>query len=105
MKTRKRPGRREGPLDPVFRHSLRECWLILCVLGVCLVWAVAYSWQRGYQIPAEPLEMTLGMPRWVFWGIVVPWGVATVFSVVFGLWGVADQPLGEDEPQQNGRAG
>ena len=86
---------------PVFRHSLRECWLILCVLVVCLVWTVGYSWHQGYDVPTEPLETTLGIPSWVFWGVLAPWGLATVLSVVFGLFWIVDEPLGENDEQHD----
>ncbi len=89
----------DGQLDPVFRHSVRECWLILCILAVCLLWTVGYSWCEGYRPPSEPLDMTLGIPSWVFWGVLAPWGLATILSVAFGLFWVVDEPLGEEDEE------
>ena len=86
-------------LDPVYRHSLRECWLILLTWGLCLLWTIGYSWQQGYRVPGGPLQLVLGMPRWVFWGVLLPWILATAFSIAFGLFGVVDEPLGEDKPE------
>ena len=99
---RPRSDFRDARLDPVFRHSLRECWLILCVLVVCLVWTVGYSWRHGYHVSSEPLETTLGIPSWVFWGVLAPWGLATVLSVVFGLFWIVDEPLGEENEEHDG---
>jgi hypothetical protein len=92
-------GIHDDQLDPVYRNSLRECRLILFVLGACLLWTVGYSWYHGYRSPSEPLKLTLGIPSWVFWGVLVPWGVATALSVAFGLFWMVDEPLGEENEE------
>jgi hypothetical protein len=36
------------------------------------------------------------MPAWVFWGVVLPWGVCLLFSVWFCFGYIADDDLGRD---------
>ncbi len=90
--------------DPTFLHTRREAWLILAAWLVCLVWTVGYSAVAGYGSPTEEIPITLGMPSWVFWGVLVPWGTATVFSVWFGLFYMADDDLGETDDGEGGYA-
>ena len=99
----------EGPkrdqLDPVYRHSLREFWLIMCVWATCLVWTVGYCWSNGYDVEADTIRFVLGVPSWAFWGILVPWALATTFSVIYGLFIFVEEPLGEGEKEPDGMSG
>ena len=88
------------PFDPVFLNARREAWLILMAWAVCLIWTVGYSAVAGYGVPSEEVSIVLGMPGWVFWGVLVPWIAATLFSVWFGLSYIADDDLGADEDDE-----
>lgn len=77
--------------DPTFLHARKEAWLILLAWAVSLIWTVGYSTFAGFE--ATELTLVWGMPSWVFWGVVFPWGAATVFSVWFGLYYMADDEL------------
>ena len=44
------------------------------------------------------LEFVLGFPSWVFWGIVVPWGVCTVIACWLSFAFIRDEPLEEAAP-------
>jgi len=81
--------------DPVFVHSRREAIVIFCVWLACLCWAVPYCHLNGYTADFDPHELTLiwGMPSWVFWGILLPWMLATLFSIVFCLFVMRDDDL------------
>ena len=83
--------------DPVFRHARREAIVILLLWVVMLCWAVPYCYLNGYLHgeAAGPVETVLGMPRWVFWGIVVPWLVADVFTIWFCFGYMVDDDLGD----------
>jgi hypothetical protein len=98
------------PLDPVYVHARREAWIILAFFGVCLAWTVGYC-ARFAHTPADPqaaVPTVLGVPSWVFWGVALPWLLAGVFSIVFALWGIADDDLGQEadthEPPAGGEA-
>ena len=38
----------------------------------------------------------LWFPDWVFWGIVVPWVICVLVSVVFAFRIMGDEPLGDE---------
>ncbi len=76
-----------------YRQSRRELVTILVVWLVFCVWVVGYCSAFGYRRGPWQLETVLGMPSWVVWGIAVPWVVATLYTVVFGLRVMKDQPL------------
>ena len=86
--------------DPVFLNARREAWLILIAWAVCLIWTVGYSAVAGYGVPLEEVSIILGMPSWVFWGVLTPWIAATIFSVWFGLSYIADDALGASEDDE-----
>ncbi len=107
------------PADPRVRllhNARREARLVLGIWAVFLVWVVGFSYLRGYQHPpdgllarlhlasprgAENFAMTGGLPDWVFWGIALPWLLATAITVVFGFKILRDDDLGaerEEEP-------
>jgi hypothetical protein len=78
------------------RQCSREALTVAAVWCVGLVWVVGSILMFGYvpeaERPAEP-ELILGMPSWVFWGLVVPWVV-----LIFVTWGFARFVLKDDEP-------
>ena len=95
------------PYDTVFLNSRREAIIIFCVWAAGLFWAVPFCYFHGYIDDYDPqtFTTTLGVPTWLFWGIVVPWLVADVFTTWFCLCymkdddlGQAADELGSDEP-------
>ena len=83
--------------DPVFLNSRREALIILTAWATCLVWAVGYCQFAGYETPEGPVPKTMGIPSWVFFGVLVPWVLASTFSIVFSLKFMKDHDLGEGE--------
>lgn len=83
-------------LDPVFINSKREAWIILGLWGLMLLWAVPYCYVNGFQAGLDPeeVELTFGLPSWVFWGIAFPWLVADVFTIWFCLFYMKEDDLG-----------
>ena len=77
--------------DPVLESSRREAlftvgvWISACVYTVGYAWAFAYRPEQGGPV--------LGMPGWVFWGIVTPWLVCTLVTCWFALRGMRDEEL------------
>ena len=98
------PDSTRTPFDPVFVNARREAWWILVAWAVCLIWTVGYCALWGYNVPPNEIRMILGMPGWVFWGVLVPWIAATLFSVWFGLVYIADDDLGERDEGEGGHA-
>jgi hypothetical protein len=65
------------------------------------IYCCAYSYFFGYLRPDHPLgpqdvQPILGIPSWVFWGVLAPWAVCAVFTFWFAGWSMADDDLGAD---------
>jgi len=74
-----------GTYLPSFVRARKEALWILLSFAVCLVWTIGYSALTGYEIDTENLKLILGFPSWVFWGVAIPWIVATLFSIWFAM--------------------
>jgi len=98
-----------SPAALTYRHALREARIVLCVWFLALVWTVGYCYLHGYRhdadcwlvqngiaetVPAALSQTRFGMPMWVCWGIFAPAVCCTVFTFLFGLFGMPDDPLG-----------
>jgi hypothetical protein len=89
----------DDEFDPIFIHSRREAIFIFFVWAACLLWAVPYCYTYGYpaageEFNPENLVTIIGMPSWVFYGVVLPWLVAIVFSTWFCFFYMEDDDLG-----------
>jgi hypothetical protein len=84
--------------DPVLKSARREALIVFATWIVALTYTIGYSARFGYGRKLEDLHFILGFPDWVFWGIVVPWGVCVVFSWFFASVLMTDEDLGEDPP-------
>ncbi len=82
--------------DPVLKSARREA-IVVFVTWVCaLTYTVTYCYLNGYGRPAEDLKFVLGIPDWVFWGIVAPWAVCFVLAYWFSHRFMRDEDLGEE---------
>lgn len=91
----------DSQLDPVFLHAVHEGRIILAVWGVCLAWSLGICSQMAYRTPGAQVSITLGVPSWVFWGIVFPWVVVSLFSVWFSLFYMKNDDLGPNTDDQS----
>ena len=79
----------------VLRSSRREAlfvavmWVLFCAI------TVGVSALLGYRKDAVP-QLILGMPAWVFWGVITPWMVCTLITVWYAFFGIRDEDLGEE---------
>ena len=80
----------------VFRNSRREAIVIFSTWVVALLWAVPYCYFNGYgqAVDPETFSTTLGIPSWLFGGILLPWVVADVFTTWFSFAYMKDDDLG-----------
>jgi len=81
--------------DPLVKHARREAVLALSLWLMALIYTLTYCHFYGYDRPIEGMTFVLWFPDWVFWGIVVPWGVCIVLSGVFAYAIMGDDTLGE----------
>src|SRR5262249_17532464 len=100
----------DPPPNPLF-SARREALVTGLAYLAALLWTVPYCYLRGYQHPpgswvvewglAAPrgradLDLILGVPDWVAVGILLPWGVATVFTLWFAAFFMKDEDLGPE---------
>ena len=91
--------------DPVLVHARREGIIITAVWLVSTVYCCAYCYLYGYNRPGQALgpedvHPTFGMPSWVFWGIMVPWGFCALFTFWFTGFYMSDDDLGKDHTDE-----
>lgn len=84
--------------DPLLRSARREALVTAALSLAALVYTIAYAAWFGYGRSAESLTFVLGVPDWVFWGVLVPWGVYVAISWWFSYWFVEDDVLERAEP-------
>jgi fatty acid desaturase len=93
--------------DPVFLNSRREAWAIFMTWFVVMIWAVPVCYLMGYEpdIDSSNVSMIMGIPTWVFWGIVLPWLVADVVTGWFCFKFMKNDDLGtaDDEHSDAGQ--
>jgi hypothetical protein len=92
-----------------FRNSLGEFRFVSVCWFCAFLWTLSFCYLRGYQHPAdswlvqiglaEPrtsgnFRLVLGMPDWIVWGIMLPWIICSVITVLYGLYGMKDDDLG-----------
>ncbi len=87
--------------DPVLKNARREAIVIGLVWLASTVYSCTYCYAFGYIRADRPLGVqdihpVFGMPSWVFWGIMVPWGVCALFTFWFAGFFMTDDDLGED---------
>jgi len=84
--------------DPLVGSARRELVVVLVFAVVFALWSVGFCAAFGYDKPAEgeAIRLVMGMPWWVFWGVVVPWGVASLFTFWFALFFMKDHDLSRD---------
>ena len=80
----------------VFLNSRREAIVIFGSWFVALCWSVPYCYFNGYghTVDAETFSTTLGMPSWLFTGILLPWIIADLFSAWVCFCFMKDDELG-----------
>ena len=83
-------------LGESFRQARRELRFQLITWGAFAAWVVGYGAFNAYAAETANVQMTLGMPSWVMWGIAVPWFLAFVITVYFAGWFMQDTELVED---------
>jgi hypothetical protein len=94
--------------DVVVRAARREAVMALGMWFVAMLYTLSYCYINGYGRSVESLTFVLWFPDWVFWGIIVPWGVCILLSTVFALGVMGDESLGEEidaDPAGPDRAG
>jgi len=93
-----------GKEQELLRNARREGRLIMMVWAAALIWSVGSGYLLGYHRPPQEISLVLGMPAWVLWSVVLPWGTCLVFSIWFCFAYMADDDLGKDPDEGDGHA-
>jgi len=76
--------------------SRREALFTAAVwVGAC-VYTCTFAYFFAYRQAPQP-ELILGMPSWVFWGILAPWAACLALTIWAALRGLRDEELGEED--------
>jgi len=85
--------------DPVLRSSRREAVVCFGIWLAACIYTVGYCYAFGYSRDPKTLAYVLGIPDWVFYGIVLPWTVCTLASFWVSNFFIRDEDLGEEQPE------
>ena len=79
----------------VFLNSRREAIVIFGSWFVALCWSVPYCYINGYghQVDPETFSTTMGIPSWLFGGILLPWIIADLFTTWVCFFYMKDDQL------------
>ncbi len=79
-----------------FRQCLLELKWMVATWIIFFAWVIGYSSVAGYAAAeTAEVQMVWGIPRWVFFGWLVPLGAANVFTIWFCLFKMQDEPMEE----------
>lgn len=67
---------------------------------VFLVWTLTYNGTQAFDMEKSGIDPIWGMPRWVFFGILVPWIVGVVLTFWFATFFMKDTNLIDVEEEQ-----
>ena len=82
--------------DIVVRSARRESAIALVLWFVAMLYTISYCYLHGYGRSVDSLSFVLWFPDWVFWGIILPWLICALGSVVFAFRVMGNEPLGEE---------
>jgi hypothetical protein len=96
------PGKNPDKEQQLLRHARREGLLIMALWGLCLIWSMTFGYLMGDRRSPGDMSLILGIPDWIFWSVVLPWGLCLAFSIWFCFRYMADDDLGQDQPEGTG---
>lgn len=67
-----------------FLRTRKEAAMAGVIWFVFFVWVVGVSYTMGYG-DVDPSNSVMGLPAWVFWGIFLPFVVATVVNCLYAF--------------------
>jgi len=94
--------REEEELGASFRQSRRELWFMVTTWSVFAVWTVGYNATHAFGA-GEGASIVWGLPRWVAFGVAIPWAIALALTIAFALFFMKDTDLGEVEEESKAK--
>lgn len=93
-------GQTTPDYDPLFIHARREAVFIFLLWVACLLWCVPYCYMNGYVPDGEEVPLMWGMPKWIVYGILGPWLIADVITILFCIFIFREDDLGSVEGEE-----
>ena len=93
---------RNRELGESFRQASRESVVIVIGWLVFLIWTAtvcAFGWGGESR---EPVPTWMGLPRWVIFGVILPWLAACGFTFWFTMFYMKDTDLDPDRTEETG---
>lgn len=86
--------------DPVLKSTRREAVVALGLFCAALLSTVGLCAWLGYGRSPESLTFVLGVPDWVFWGVLCPWAGCFLAAFWFAFRFMKDADLGPELPEE-----
>jgi hypothetical protein len=81
---------------PILQSARREALVVAGLWVTAGAWAVSFCWLYGYGNTPDKVHFTLGFPTWIFWGVVLPWVICALLSLVIANLIMTDADLGNE---------
>lgn len=93
--------------DPTIRTARREAIFVLSLVAIALIYSSTTCYLMGYGAEGRELRFVelgwgVAFPDWIFWGVIVPWGVCFVLGTIFAFGWMQDMELGEELEEDDG---
>lgn len=87
--------------DPTLRNTRREGWIIFSAWALATTYCCTYYYLFGLSRPGrllgrEDVHAIYGIPSWFVFGVLLPWGVCFVFTIIFAGFVMREDDLGID---------
>jgi len=82
-----------GNLAASCRQSRKELWFMLGTWAFFCIWVLVATGISAYDAEASGENLLLGFPRWVVFGLLLPWFCAIVVTLWFASRFMKDTPL------------
>jgi hypothetical protein len=79
--------------DLALRSGRREAAVALGIWLCALIYSVTYCYLFGYRPADGQLHFVIGIPSWVFWGIIAPWLACVALSWWFSFYFMRDDDI------------
>ncbi len=96
------PSPKQVEDDPVYVNGKREAWVVFLAWLVAGIITIAISFGLGHGKSSTELTTVLGLPSWVFWGVLLPWMACLAFAGWFCFGLIQDDDLGLDPEEREG---
>jgi len=79
---------------PILASARREALVVAGLWATAGAWSITFCYLNGYGATADKLHFTLGFPTWIFWGVVFPWVLCALLSLLIANFVMTDADLG-----------